>query len=161
MRAAGGGARFREEGLSEPPYRAGDFVWCAFPERENPARPGPRHIGYVALATSTERGDAALLAYTTSQPWIGRRRPPGIREFDRETAAGMGHGRAFVLDLRRMAALPVTAVWFPDLHTEDRGIVGRAPERLRVELETAATDLFRRRPEVIERLGPLWPGRRR
>jgi hypothetical protein len=33
--------------------------------------------------------------------------------------------------------------------------------RLRVELEAAAKDLFRRRPEIIERLGPLWPGGRR
>jgi hypothetical protein len=73
----------------------------------------------------------------------------------------MGHGRAFVLELRRMAALPVTVAWFPDLHAADRGFVGRAPERLRVELEAAATDFFRRRPEVIERLGPLWPSRRR
>jgi hypothetical protein len=113
------------------------------------------------LSEPPYRAGELVLADTTSQPWTGRRRPPGIREFDRETAAGMGHGRAFVLHLRRMTAPPVTVAWFPDLHVADRGIVGRAPERLRLELETAATDLFRRRPEIIERLGPLWPGGRR
>lgn len=53
--------------MSEPPYRAGHFVWSAFPERENPARPGPRHIGYVALTTGSERFHAVFLAYTTSR----------------------------------------------------------------------------------------------
>jgi hypothetical protein len=60
-----------------------------------------------------------------------------------------------------MALLPITSEWFPDLKAADRGIVGRTPERLRLELEKAATDLFRRRPELIERLGPLWLSGRR
>jgi hypothetical protein len=148
--------------LSDAPYHSGDFIWCAFPARENPAHPGPRHIGYVAISTSTkDLGSAAFVSYTTSQPWTGGRKPAGVHEFGREAAAAMGQSRPFTLDLRRMAAVPITTEWFPDLNTPHRGIVGRAHERLRVELEAAAKDLFRRRPEIIERLGPLWPGGRR
>jgi hypothetical protein len=81
--------------------------------------------------------------------------------FDEASAATMGQGRRFMLDLRRLAALHLTSEWFPDLDRAGHGIVGRAPGRLRMELEAAAIDLFRRRPEIIERLGPGWPGRRR
>ena len=141
--------------MSGAPYRSGDFVWSAFPERENPAQPGPRHVGYVAAITSSVRVNAVVLAYTTSQPWIGPA-PVGVYGFDRDAAAAMGQSRPFTLDLRRMAFVPVTTDWFPDLTATDHGIVGRAPERLRAELERAATELFRRSPEVVERLGPLW-----
>lgn len=49
-----------------------------------------------------------FLAYTTSQPWSGPK-PPGIYAYDRDAAAKMGHDRPFTLDLRRLAAVPVTA----------------------------------------------------
>jgi hypothetical protein len=146
--------------LADPLYRPGDFVWSAFPERENPARPGPGHIGYIALTTSTDQGDAVFLAYTTSQQWSGRA-PSGVYAYDRDTAAGMGHSRPFTLDLRRLAALPVTAEWFPDIAIPNRGVVGKAPERVRMELEVVMKSLFRRCPEIIERLGPLWSGTQR
>jgi hypothetical protein len=69
----------------------------------------------------------------------------------------MGQSRPFTLDLRRIAPLPVTEEWFPDLDTPDHGILGRAPEKLRLLYEAALTELARRRPENIERLGPLSP----
>jgi len=28
-------------------FQEGNFVWCAFPERENPTQPGPLHLGYT------------------------------------------------------------------------------------------------------------------
>jgi hypothetical protein len=139
--------------LSQNPYCAGDFVWTHFPERENPARLGPRHVGYVVLSNSTAPGSAVLVAFTTSQPWTGPR-PPGLYSIDRETAASMGQSRPFTLDLRRIAPLPVTGAWFPDLDTPNHGILGRAPERLRLEYQAALTELARRRRENIERLGP-------
>jgi hypothetical protein len=142
--------------LSDPPYRSGDFVWAAFPERENPARPGPRHIAYAVAITSGTSVNAVIVAYTTSQPWSGPR-PPGVYGFGRGAAAEMGQARPFTLDLRRMAFVPMTVAWFPDLAAGTHGIVGRAPERLRLELELAAKELFRRSPEIVERLGPLWP----
>jgi hypothetical protein len=112
-------------------------------------------VGYVAGTTSGTRVGAVILAYTSSQPWTGPT-PPGVEGFDLDAAANMGQSRAFTLDLRRMAFVPATADWFPDLTATDHGIVVRAPERLRQELEKAAKELFRRSPEVIERLGPPW-----
>jgi hypothetical protein len=146
--------------LTVSPYQPGDFVWSAYPERENPARPGPRHIGYIALAAGDEHGLVLFAAYTSSQPWRGPR-PPGLYVFDQPCAAAMGQGRAFTLDLRRIAALRLIPEWLPDLDRAGHGIVGRAPDKLRAELEAVTIELFRRRPETIERLGPGWPGRRR
>jgi len=145
--------------LSLNPYRPGDFVWSNYPEHENPARPGPRHIGYVALSTSRETEGIVWLAFTTSQLWTGPK-PSGVYSVDRDAAAGMGQPRPFTLDLRGMANVPVTAEWFPDLETPAHGIVGRAPERLRLVYEAAIIELARRHPQNIERLGPRLPDRR-
>ncbi len=146
--------------MSLNPYRTGDFVWSNYPQSENPARPGPRHVGYVALSTSTDIDDLVWLAFTTSQPWTGTR-PPGVYSVGRAAAEGMGQSRPFTLDLRRVANVPVTAEWFPELGTPGHGIVGRAPERLRLVYEAALTELARRHPENIERLGLLTPRSRR
>jgi hypothetical protein len=78
-----------------------------------------------------------------------------VYSFDQEAAAAVGQS-PFTLNLRRMAFVPVAPAWFPELNTPDHGIVGRAPERLRVTLEAAIKDLFTRRTESVERLGPLW-----
>jgi hypothetical protein len=142
--------------VSSNPYSAGDFVWSHYPQRENPARPGPRHIGYVAASVGVGGAAVVWLAYTTSQPWTGTR-PPGVYSVDRDAAAGMGQSRPFTLDLRRVAVVPVAAEWFPDLDASGHGIVGRAPERLRLVYEAAVTGLVRRHPDNIERLGPLVP----
>ena len=152
----GRGARLRQTGLIQNPYRSGDFVWSHFPQRENPARPGPRHVAYVVLSTSTAPGSTILVAFTTSQPWIGPR-PSGLLSIDLETAAGMGQSRPFTLDLRRIAPLPVTEDWFPDLQASNHGVFGKAPERLRIMFEATLTELARRRPETIEHLGPISP----
>ncbi len=114
--------------MTDTPYCTGDFVWSNFPERENPARPGPCHIGYVALSTTSDQLNAVVLAYTTSQPWTGPK-PPGLFSFNRDMAIIMGQARAFTLDLRRLAIVPVTVEWFSDLPSPDHGVVGRAPER--------------------------------
>jgi hypothetical protein len=147
--------------LSRNPYQHGDFVWCNYPQRENPARPGPRDVGYVVLSTGTDQGGIAVLAYTTSQPWTGAPRPAGVYSIDRETAASMGQARPFTLDLRRVAAVPVTAQWFPELNMADHGIIGRAPAWQRGVYESMTKALATRHPENIERLGPLIPRPRR
>ena len=146
--------------MTEPPFRPGDFVWSAYPERENPARPGLRHIGYVTAVTGSLSVNAVFLAYTTSQLWHDPK-PFGLTAFNRDEAAGMGQSRPFTLDLRRLAAVWATPEWFPDIGTPSCGVVGRAPQRLRVQIEATAKDLLRRHPDLIERLGPLWPGSRR
>jgi hypothetical protein len=145
--------------LTASPYRSGDFIWCAFPERENPARPGPRHLAYALIvynATATMSG-SIIAAYTTSRPWSdGIAQPRGLFRFDRQEAAALGQARAFVLDTRRLAYVPINARWFPHLDRPDRGVQGRAPQHLRQRIWREAEELITRRTELIERLGPLW-----
>jgi hypothetical protein len=133
--------------VTVPPLQQGDFVWCAFPEREAPLRPGPLHVGYTLAV--------AAVAYTTSQPWSGPL-PPGVITFDSEEAASLGQARAFVLDLRRLAYVPLTATWFPRAGEAGAGVLGRAPKALRDRVNAAVTELVKRRPESLSRSGPLW-----
>ena len=73
------------------------------------------------------------------RPWPGAAPPLGVFAFNQQDAANLGQTRAFVMDLRRLAALPVTPVWFPGLDQPEKGV----------------------RPAIVERLGPAWPGGRR
>jgi len=141
--------------LTDNPFLEGHFVWCAFPEHENPLTPGPRHIGYILAVAADERGVGVMVAYTTSQSWVGET-PRGVRPFTREQARALGQDKSFRMDLRRIAFIPVDAVWFPDLTSPSHGIVSRAPERLRLDLEAAAKEIFGRHSDIIERLGPLF-----
>ncbi len=69
----------------------------------------------------------------------------------------MGQTRAFMPDLRRIAYIPVDAAWFPDLNDTNHGIAGRAVEKLRIDLEGAAKELFVRHSGNVEKPGPRWP----
>jgi hypothetical protein len=145
--------------LTAPPFQAGDFVWCAFPERENPARPGALHLAYVLAVSGVTGTDqfAALFHYTTSQRWSGSALPPGVRASDREEAAPLGQPRPFVMDLRRLAHVPVTRAWFPQLDQPGSGIQGRARKALQRQRMQTTTELLTRHGELVERLGTLWP----
>jgi hypothetical protein len=151
--------------LTSLPFQEGDFVWCAFPERENPVRPGPVHLGYTLTVfenASLASSPSALMGYTTSQPWPPAvAPPPGVFIFDREAAAGFGQSRAFVMDLRRIAFVPVTLAWFARLDQPGHGIQGHAPKGYQRRFRDAAANLLSRHGEVVDRLGPLWPGVRR
>ena len=138
-----------------PALQQGDFVWCAFPEREAPLRPGPLHVAYTLAVAAVGEGHGVMATYTTSQPWTGAL-PHGVIAFDGAEAASLGQARAFVLDLRRMAYLPLTTTWFPRAGEEGAGVLGRAPRVLRDRVNAMATELVRRRPESLSRGGPLW-----
>jgi hypothetical protein len=99
---------------------------------------------------------AVAAAYTSSQPWDGEL-PFGVHRFDRHEAERLGQSRPFILDLRTIAYLPITSVWFPKLETKERGVLGRAPERLRATLESEAKQLYGRRTELLDFRGPLRP----
>ncbi len=76
-----------------------------------------------------------------------------------KAASGTGHhrrGRAFVLDLRRLAYLPLTAAWFPRAAEDGAGVLGRAPKALRDRVNAMAAELAKRRPESLSKSGPLW-----
>ncbi len=141
--------------MTVPALQQGDFVWCAFPEREAPLRPGPLHVAYTLAVAAVGSGYGVMTAYTTSQPWAGAL-PHGVIAFDSAEAAGLGQTRAFVLDLRRLAYLPLTATWFPRAGEEGAGVLGRAPKALRDRVNATATELAKRRPETLSRSGPLW-----
>ena len=142
--------------MTDNPFLTDHFVWCSFPMRERPLTPGPRHTGYILATVTDARGHGAMVAYTTSQPWFGRT-PRGVRSFTHEQALAMGQTRAFMPDLRRIAYIPVDTAWFPDLNDPHHGSAGRAVEKLRIDLEGAAKELFGRHSGNIERLGPRWP----
>jgi len=88
--------------VTAPALRQGDFVWCAFPEREAPLRPGQLHVAYTLAIAAVDGGYGVMAAYTTSQIWVGAL-PQGVIAFDIAEAAALGQARAFMLDLRRLA----------------------------------------------------------
>lgn len=140
--------------MTSPPFHAGDFVWCAFPESEHPARPSRRlHVSYV-LAVST---DQAIVAYTTSQPLRHVAGRPGVIHFSAEQAAQLGQMRPFWLHLWRLARLPVTLAWFPRLSDPAGMVVGSVSLTLRRELEAKTKEVFSRHRPETEQLGPPLP----
>jgi hypothetical protein len=128
----------------------GAFVRVKFPTREKPRQPGLLHIGYVLGGTATE----VMVAYTTSQPWPAAvPLPAGARLFDREEAAFLSQSRAFMLRLDVLAKLPLILAWFPDLAQQGQGVIAVAPTRLQAELTDLATNLVRRRRNLIQMRG--------
>ena len=117
--------------------------------------PGPLHVAYTLAVAAVGGGYGVMTAYTTSQTWAGAL-PHGVIAFDSAEAAGLGQTRAFVLDLRRLAYLPLTVAWFPRVREEGAGVLGRAPKVLRDRVNATATELAKRRPETLSRSGPLW-----
>jgi hypothetical protein len=117
------------------------------------------HLTYtlgVSGVTGTSQF-SAISAYTTSQPWSSEAMPLGVRAFDRQEAAALGQSRPFVLDMRRLAFVPITPAWFPQVDQPGHGIQGHAPQALRRQLEQTAAELATRHGENVERLGTLWP----
>lgn len=78
----------------------------------------------------------------------------GIIAFPQAQAEALGQRKAFRLNLRRLAWLPVTPVWFPDIASATRGITGRAPRELRRDIQAAFDSMAKREPGRIDRLGP-------
>jgi len=73
--------------------------------------------------------------------------------FVREEAERLNQSRAFILRLDVLAKLPVTEAWFPDLALSGLGVIAVAPARLRDELTVLATNLVRRRRNLIQMRG--------
>jgi hypothetical protein len=140
--------------MTSPPFHVGDFVWCAFPEGEYPAKPSRHlHVSYV-LAVSA---DQAIVAYTTSRPLRHAAGRPGVIHFSARQAADLGQTRAFWLHLWRVAHLPVTPVWFPHVSDPTNTMVGRVSQTMRRELEAKTKEVFSRHRPETEQLGPLRP----
>ena len=128
----------------------GAFVKTLFPTIEQPRRPGLLHICYC-LAVARPM---AIVAYSSSRAWPSdAKRPQGIRSFGTSEAARLKQ-RPFVLYLNRIARLPLTPQWFPELSMPAQGVVAVADPALREELLSAMKELVERRRELIQRLGP-------
>jgi len=129
----------------------GAFVPVLFPTREAPTQPGLPHIGYVLGVASGH----AMVAYTTSQPWPPDiPLPAGARLFDAEAAARLNQSRAFTLRLDVLAKLPFTRAWFPHIDQPNHGIIAVAPASMQEELTRPATNLVRRRRDLLDMRGP-------
>lgn len=128
----------------------GAFAKTLFPTNEQPRRPGPLHICYCLAVMRP----IVLVAYSSSQPWpLGVPLPPGVRIFGATEAARLNQ-RSFVLYLNRLARLPLTEKWFPELNKPSQGVVAVAPAALRDQLLKTMMELAQRRRDLIQKLGP-------
>ena len=105
-------------------FRRGDYVLCNFPFRES-VGPGPSpHI--VLCAATGREGDTsfAIVFYTTFQTdYQAARRPRQYLYVNKARAMELGQKVAFHVDASRIARLPLTADYFPEL----RRAIGRDP----------------------------------
>ena len=128
----------------------GAFVKTLFPTSEQPRRPGLLHICYCLAVTRP----VVLMAYSSSKSWPSAAPlPPGVRIFEAAEAARLNQ-RPFVLYLNRLARLPLTSDWFPDLDKPSQGVVAVAPAALQDQLLKTMAELAQRRRELIQKLGP-------
>src|SRR5947208_2252841 len=100
------------------PFQLGDFVVCNFPYDDAPDQPGPKeHFGLCLGTLASSAGQvAAVAAYTTSQAWpTGMPVPRGVHRVSQAAAVAMGQQRAFVVDARKIAFMPITEEFFPQL----------------------------------------------
>ena len=96
--------------------RRGDYVLCNFPFRE--ARgPGPSPHIVLCAATGREGNTRfAIVFYTTSQiDFQGSRRPRQYLFVNKARALELGQKAAFHVDASRIARLPLTTNYFPEL----------------------------------------------
>jgi hypothetical protein len=119
--------------------RRGDYVLCNFPFRESR---GPGPSPHVALCAATGREgntNFAIVFYTTSQTdYQGARRPRQYLLVNRARAADLGQKTAFQVDASRIARLPLTSEYFPEMagntipvRGNDSEFVAKVEERLR------------------------------
>ena len=127
--------------------RRGDYVLCNFPFRESQ---GPGPSPHIALCAATGRqGDTsfAIVFYTTSRTdYQGARRPRQYLFVSQARAMELGQKAAFQVDASRIARLPLTADYFPELAANTIPVRGRDPElvtKVEDRLRELAADGFR------------------
>jgi hypothetical protein len=144
----------------EPPFKPRQFVWCQFPYMEQPLRPGPKeHVGYVADIRQIN-GSAHLTVmsiYTTTAQWEpGARLPLGVILVEPAMAQKMNQ-KGFVMDVRKVAFIPVNLAFFPRLGEPGKGIVHTASQHFHQLVQNTLMQLAKR-PELVVKLGPDAPG---
>src|ERR1700730_17804385 len=96
--------------------RRGDYVLCNFPFRES-GGPGPSpHIVLCAATGRVNELRFAIVFYTTSQTdYEGMRRPRQYLFVNKARAVQLGQKIAFLVDASRIARLPLTTDYFPEV----------------------------------------------
>ncbi len=122
--------------------RRGDFVLCNFPFHEAPG-PGPSpHIVLCAATGREGKTHFAIVFYTTSQTdYEGAKRPRQYLFVDRMRATELGQKAAFHVDASRVARLPLTSDYFPELEWNTILAKGRDPEFV-TKVEERLTELI-------------------
>jgi hypothetical protein len=134
------------------PYRTGQFVWCRYPQHEQPHKPGSKvRIGYVAIMRRAVSGLVVAVLYTTTKRSPSPL-PLGVIPIGERQAHALGQ-KPFLIDARSVAILPVTEEYFPYLARGDHGVQGEASAGLARKIKATLADL-RRRGIVIDVRGP-------
>lgn len=127
--------------------RRGDYVLCNFPFRESTG-PGPSpHIVLCAATGRSGNTSFAIVFYTASQTgYPGLQRPRQYLFVSKARAVALGQKTAFVVDVSRIARLPLTPRYFPEMAGDaiavwgnDADFVAKAEERLRELIASGST----------------------
>jgi hypothetical protein len=117
-----------------------------FPFRETPGPGSSPHIVLVGSMVTVGSTRAAIVYYTTTRTeFAGTRRPRHLIHVDEVRTRDLGQAKAFDIDVARLALLPVTAAYFPELtvgavptHGSDVTVVDVVERRL-IELRASGT----------------------
>src|SRR5262249_50652436 len=109
-----------------------DFVVCNFPFRESRG-PGPTPHTVLCLGAGHSRNVRfAIVFYTTSQiDYQGLRRPRQYLFVNETRAKQLHQRRAFHIDASRIARLPLTPEYFPQMTAGPLPVLGRDPDLVR------------------------------
>jgi hypothetical protein len=123
--------------------QAGDYVLCNFPFREA-LGPGPSpHIVFCLGTGRILNARFAIVVYTTTRvAYKGQRRPRQHILVNASQAAAVGQRASFQLDVSRVARLPLTSAYFPEMQDgfvptfgRDRAFVETVVKRQRELIE--------------------------
>ncbi|WP_147407782.1 hypothetical protein [Rhodopseudomonas palustris] len=152
------------------PFRRGDMVWSYFPFAEAPDIPAAvRHAGViVGVFTPNEAArlagrhlpayGAAVAVYTSSQVQkFGDQLPIGVIRVDLDRARQNNNAKAFFIDTRVRAYLPLHKAFFPDIDAPNHGVIASIDAGLFKRVVEQFARVNARAPEQIVTLGPLRP----
>ena len=134
-------------------YKPGNMVWCNFPYDDAPNAPAKeRHACLYMGTVKLRNGETRLqMVYTTSQ---AQQRADTDQHYHIRVGAAdakaAGDQRPFVVCAEKVALLPATREFFPNLVPEERergyGLVGHAGPHIRIPTLKAIVRLEKEEP---------------
>jgi hypothetical protein len=105
------------------------------------------------LARVGRNGLRALVMLTTTSPTMIARIPEGCSvRITRAASRSMGMRNEFVIDIHRLALLPIDGTWFPDVG--GRFVIAKGDSRLRAAITRRYDAMVARQRDAIVALGP-------